>query len=184
MRLACFFRARQGQILARARHADAGRERKPRPSRAAPQVSGPLMGALQLSYRKFDWKQFDFFFPGACYAGTGRLPGAANVSHFPLCGFDGKCAVDQVDPREKECCDAENACDFSRNECTSGRACVLSFLYNAAAPVASVSFFAIVLEITGLTLACIVRPVVGRLEFPDRNRDRWTLKDDHEMEEV
>mmetsp|Transcript_17380 Transcript_17380/g.41877 ORF Transcript_17380/g.41877 Transcript_17380/m.41877 type:complete len:292 (-) Transcript_17380:107-982(-) len=150
---------------------------------AAPSVSGPLMGALEINYRQFDWEPFHLFFPEACFAGT-TPPNANDVSYsFPLCGFNGECVkTGYVDSREPTCCASDGSCDTAIKSCTYGRACVLSLLYYAAAPVATAAFFAIVIQVAGLVLACVVRPVIGRLEFPDRNR-RYKL-DESEMEEV
>lgn len=71
----------------------------------APEIQGPLYGALKQNYKNFDWANLHIFFPPACYEGKTLNP-KPNVTtplyQYPLCAFDGKC-VNDGSPDEQVC---------------------------------------------------------------------------------
>jgi len=139
-------------------------------SGSAPEVSGPFIGVLNDNYRYFDWKMLSSFWRPACFFASANttvydyfLLRPENVTfNFPACDFDGNCAIASpnipLSAQEAYCCNPKsNKCDTSKETCISGNECVLSFLGKIAAPVASVAFLALVIEITALAFACIIR---------------------------
>jgi hypothetical protein len=146
------------------------------------QVQGPLKGVLAKNYKQFDWQSMEIFFPSACYLGTQtELVGdhADNTTytyHFPLCRYDGGCVYNDPDAvgttlydLQNQCCDDARHCvTNNRDQCMSGEQCVVSFLARVGAPIAVVAFLALLIEISCLVFACIVRMSTPERKYADR----------------
>uniref|UniRef100_A0A6T8HIP6 Tetraspanin n=1 Tax=Hemiselmis andersenii TaxID=464988 RepID=A0A6T8HIP6_HEMAN len=146
------------------------------------QVQGPLNGVLQKNYKLWDWKQMEIFFPEACYAGSkAELVGdpADNKTytyHFPLCRFNGGCLFNDPDEpvgsplylMQNQCCDDSRMCLNNRETCMSGEKCIVSFLARVGAPIAVVAFLALIIEISALVFACIIRTGTPERKYSDR----------------
>eukprot|EP00284_Hemiselmis_tepida_P017705 CAMPEP_0174928042 /NCGR_PEP_ID=MMETSP1355-20121228/22703_1 /TAXON_ID=464990 /ORGANISM="Hemiselmis tepida, Strain CCMP443" /LENGTH=290 /DNA_ID=CAMNT_0016174183 /DNA_START=98 /DNA_END=970 /DNA_ORIENTATION=- len=146
------------------------------------QVQGPLNGVLKKNYKLFDWQSMEIFFPEACYAGskTEQVGDPAlnetYTYHFPLCRFDGGCVYN--DPEavgtplydlQNMCCDSDRNCaSNNKAQCMSGEQCVVSFLARVGAPIAVVAFLALIIEISALVFACIIRVGTADRKYGDR----------------
>jgi hypothetical protein len=146
----------------------------------APEIEGPLYGALRNNYRQFDWELLNVFFPAECYRGhRDVLVAGRNVTYrFPLCGFDDKCysgvGRDKRDQTadEKACCAADlTLCDKSNPNCMTASDCLDTFFRRAAGPVATMCFLPIFMEILAMIFACLIRkgPPEGGRESVNAN---------------
>jgi len=146
------------------------------------QVQGPLNGVLKKNYKEFDWQSMELFFPKGCYAGskvTSVGDPADNQTytfHFPLCRFDGGCVFNDPDAAgtplyglQNECCDSARECVTDNKDlCMTGEQCVVSFLARVGAPIAVVAFLALIIEISALVFACIIRTGNPNSKYGDR----------------
>jgi len=134
----------------------------------AKEIQAPLEGLLKKKYKEFDWENLRLFFPPACYVGKNKV--AINstdpVYQYPLCNFEG-CEKNGTQA-EQACCTVDFECNTQMKDCITGAECLNTFFGRAGAPVATMCFLPIMLELIAIVFACVnvfKRPSTSKGDF-------------------
>lgn len=120
----------------------------------APDITGPAFGKIRSDYKNFDWKMLSIFFPEACYAGSATGNVSFPVS-FPLCAEDLCVSGSDATSEEQKCCGPRSECRTDMESCITVNTCLDTFFRRAGAPVATMCFLPIVLEVASVVFACV-----------------------------